>query len=215
VFIPRSGGKPRVIPKPGRMKSYAVKLCSEGSLRPLQMNLLILIVYLVVMSENICSRTTPARSNSASKLVDLNDDIRHQLMQLHLKFVKNIQKNKVRRYTVTSGKEILKYNRLVFSRIWNRLCARRSSESFQKVESETLESYNTGLRHGRLPEIIAHVGKSSLRLNFHVSTAVGGIFATAGAIRRILSVRSNTLLRNSLSRDNNLLVTKRCFRLFS
>jgi hypothetical protein len=52
------------------------------------------------------------------------------LMQLHLKFAQNIQKNRVWRYTETSSKEILKDDRLIFSRIWSRLYARRLSESF-------------------------------------------------------------------------------------
>jgi hypothetical protein len=94
-FIPHSGGKPLTIPKQGHMKSYAAKLCSEGSLRSFQMNLLVLIVQLLVMSDNACNRMTSARSNSPNKLADLNDGIWCQLMQLHLKFAQNIQKNQV------------------------------------------------------------------------------------------------------------------------
>jgi hypothetical protein len=99
------------------MKSYAAKLRSEGILRPFQMNTLILMVQLIMMSEIVCSRMTPTRSNSPNKLADLNDGIRHQLMQLHLKFTQNIQQNRVRWYTETSSKEILKYNSLIFPRI--------------------------------------------------------------------------------------------------
>jgi hypothetical protein len=49
------------------------------------MNFLVLIVQLIVMSENICSRMTSARSNNTNKLANLNDSIRHLLMQLFLK----------------------------------------------------------------------------------------------------------------------------------
>jgi hypothetical protein len=99
------------------MKSYAAKLRNEGSLKPFKMNLLILIVQLVMMHENVCSRMIPARSNSPNKLANLNNGVRRQLMQLHLKFVQNIQENRVRRYTETSSKEILEYNHLIFLRI--------------------------------------------------------------------------------------------------
>jgi hypothetical protein len=67
------------------MKRYATKLRSECSVGPFQMNFLVLIVQLIVMSENICSRMTSVRSNNTNKLANLNDSIRHLLMQLFLK----------------------------------------------------------------------------------------------------------------------------------
>jgi hypothetical protein len=44
------------------------------------MYLLVLIVQLVVMSKNIRSRVTSARSNSPDKLANLDDSIRCQFM---------------------------------------------------------------------------------------------------------------------------------------
>jgi hypothetical protein len=137
------------------------------------------------MSKNVHSRMTSARNNNPNKLADLNDGIWHQL-------------NQVRRYTETNNKEILEHNRFVLPMIWNRLCARQLSKSFQKVASETFERRNMGLHHYRLPEVLAHTSKSSLRPNFHTSTSVVSVFIVTGAIRWILSVRPSTFLRSSL-----------------
>jgi hypothetical protein len=65
------------------------------------------------MRKNIHSRMSTAISNSPNKLADLNDGIQRQLMQLHLKFAQNFQKDWVGRYAKTSNKEILEHNRLV------------------------------------------------------------------------------------------------------
>jgi hypothetical protein len=51
------------------------------------MNLLVLIVQLIVLSEYIGSCTTPAGSDSPDKLADLNNGIQHQMVQLHREFV--------------------------------------------------------------------------------------------------------------------------------
>jgi hypothetical protein len=69
------------------VKSDATKLGSEGSFRSLKMNLLVLVVQLIVLSEDICSGPTPARSNYPDKLADLDDGIWRKLMQLHSEFM--------------------------------------------------------------------------------------------------------------------------------
>jgi hypothetical protein len=78
-LVPHSRVKPRSTPKETRVKSDTTKLSSEGTFRPLKLNLLILVVQLIVLSEDICTRTTPVRSNSRDKLTDLDDSIRCQL----------------------------------------------------------------------------------------------------------------------------------------
>jgi hypothetical protein len=70
------------------MKRYTTKLCSESSVEPFKMNHFVLVVQLVVMSENIHSRMTSARSNNPEKPANLNDSIPCQLMQLYLKLAK-------------------------------------------------------------------------------------------------------------------------------
>jgi hypothetical protein len=55
-LIPYSRGKPRPISKANGVKSNAAKLSSEGTLRPLELNLVVPVVQLIVLSENISSR---------------------------------------------------------------------------------------------------------------------------------------------------------------
>jgi hypothetical protein len=114
-----------MIPKLRQMKRCTPKLSSESSLRPLQMNLLVVIMQLIVMSKNVCSRTTPARSNNPNKLANLNNGVRRQLMQLHLKFAQN--------------------NSLIFPRIGSRLYASCSGKTFWKVASGIFGRCDMGL----------------------------------------------------------------------
>jgi hypothetical protein len=58
-----------------RVKSDATKLSGKGTFGTLKLNLLILIVQLVVLSEDICSRTTPIGSNNLDKLTDMDNII--------------------------------------------------------------------------------------------------------------------------------------------
>jgi hypothetical protein len=105
------------------MKGYAPKLRSELGLGPLKMNPLILIMKLVVVSENLGIRVTSAWSDSPNKLTNLNNSIRSELMKLHLKLVKDAQEHGVRRYAKASNKEILEHNRLVLPKSRNRFYA--------------------------------------------------------------------------------------------
>jgi hypothetical protein len=67
------------------MKRDRTELGSKGSFRSLKMNLLVLVVQLIVPSEDICNRLTPARSNSPDKFADLNNGIWCKLMQMYPK----------------------------------------------------------------------------------------------------------------------------------
>jgi hypothetical protein len=60
-----------------RVKSDAAKLSGEGTFGTLRLNLLILIVQLIVLSEDIYIWMTTTGSNSPDKLTDLHDSIRH------------------------------------------------------------------------------------------------------------------------------------------
>jgi hypothetical protein len=75
------------------MKCDTAKLCSEDSLASLKMNLLVLVVQLMVLSEEIDSWTASAGSDRPDKLVDLNDGIRRQMVQLNSEFAQNVCKN--------------------------------------------------------------------------------------------------------------------------
>jgi hypothetical protein len=99
------------------MKRYTTKLHNENSVGPFKMNLLVLIAQFLVMSENICNRTTASRSNNPEKFANLNDSIQCQLMQLYPKLAQNIQKDQVRRHTETSSKEIFEYHHFILMRI--------------------------------------------------------------------------------------------------
>jgi hypothetical protein len=85
-FFSHSGGELRPISKMSVMKRNTTKLGGEGSFGSHEMNLLVLVVQLVVPSEDICSRPTPAGSNDPDNFDDLNDCVRHKLMQLYLEF---------------------------------------------------------------------------------------------------------------------------------
>jgi hypothetical protein len=67
-------------------KSDATKLGGEDSFGSLKMNLLVLAVQLIVLSEDICSGLTPTRSIDLDKFANLDDSIRCKLMQLYSKF---------------------------------------------------------------------------------------------------------------------------------
>jgi hypothetical protein len=187
------------------MKIYTTKLRNKISVVPFEMNFLVLVVQLVVMSENVCSRMTSARDNSPDKLANLNDSIWCQLMQLHLKLAQNIQKDRVQSHMKTRSEEIFEHHRFIFMRIWNGLCTKRSAISFQKVTSETLQRRNVGLSNRRLPKIIVDASKSNLNPNLHALTIVGGSFAVVGAFGLVLLVRPSTLLRSGIRQNDNLL----------
>jgi hypothetical protein len=91
------------------------------------------------MSENFSIRMTFTGSNHPNKFNDLNDGIWRQLMQLHLKFAKNIQKDRVRRYAKASGEEIFEHNCFIFLGIQNKLYDRRMSKTIQKNEWNSQE----------------------------------------------------------------------------
>jgi hypothetical protein len=74
-FVPHSGGKPRPTSKPRGVKRNATKLGGESSIASCKMNFLVLVVQLIVMSEDIGSRTTSIRSNNPDELANLNDSI--------------------------------------------------------------------------------------------------------------------------------------------
>jgi hypothetical protein len=74
-LVPHNRGKPQPTTKMIRVKSDATKLSGKGTFGTLKLNLLILIVQLVVLSEDICSRTTPIGSNNLDKLTDMDNII--------------------------------------------------------------------------------------------------------------------------------------------
>jgi hypothetical protein len=89
-LVHHGGDKPRPPSLATGMEGNAAELHSEGSLASFKMNLLVLIMQLIVLSEYISSRTASARSDRPDKFVDLNGGIRHQMEQLNPKFVHNV-----------------------------------------------------------------------------------------------------------------------------
>jgi hypothetical protein len=59
------------------VKSDAGKLSGDGILKPLELNLVILIMQFIVLSEDIGDRAAPTRGNNPDKLADMDDNIRH------------------------------------------------------------------------------------------------------------------------------------------
>jgi hypothetical protein len=92
-FVPHSRGKLHPTSKPRGVERNTAKLGGESGLAPFKMNFLVLVVQLIVMSKSIYSGMTSARSNGPDEFANLNDSIRHQLMQLYSEFVQNVHKN--------------------------------------------------------------------------------------------------------------------------
>jgi hypothetical protein len=88
------------------MKCDTAKLCSEDSLASLKMNLLVLVVQLMVLSEEIDSWTASAGSDRPDKLVDLNDGIRRQMVQLNSEFAQNVCKNQMWQHTKPNSEKV-------------------------------------------------------------------------------------------------------------
>jgi hypothetical protein len=90
------------------MEGNAAKLHSEGSLTPVKMNLLVLIMQLIIFSKYISSWMTSSRSYYRYKFADLNDGIRPQVVQMNSKFAQNVQKHWMRWHTESSSKKVFK-----------------------------------------------------------------------------------------------------------
>jgi hypothetical protein len=82
-LVPHTRGKLHLISKPRKVKRDTTKLGSKSSLEALKMNFLVLVVQLIVMSEHIRSRMTPARSDNPDEFPNLNYNIWCKLMQLN------------------------------------------------------------------------------------------------------------------------------------
>jgi hypothetical protein len=69
------------------------------------MNLLVLIMQLIVMSENFSVRATATRSDRPNKLANLNNSIWSKFKKLHLKFAKNVHEHRLQRYAKVSSEK--------------------------------------------------------------------------------------------------------------
>jgi hypothetical protein len=79
-LVLQSGGTPHLPSIGSGVVGNAAKLCSEGRLTPFKMNLLVLIMQLVMLSEYINSPKAFAGCYSPNKHADLNNCIWHQVM---------------------------------------------------------------------------------------------------------------------------------------
>jgi hypothetical protein len=136
-------------------------------------------------------------------------------MQLHTKFVKYIQKHRVRRYAKASNEKILEHNYLIFLGVWNRLYAWRSGKPFQEKAGGILEIQDATSHDFRPPKIITHVGKGSFRPNFHMTTIIRSIPSITSIVRRIIIFRPNIPFGGSLRRVYSLLISESCIQLLS
>jgi hypothetical protein len=72
-LVSHDRGKPHLAIKTTGVKSNGAELSGEGTIGPLELNLLIMIVQFIMLSED--SRTAPVRGNSLDKLADLDGSI--------------------------------------------------------------------------------------------------------------------------------------------
>jgi hypothetical protein len=101
----------------------------------------------IVLSEDICSRTASAGSNNLDKLADLDNSIRHQLMQLHLELAQDVHKNWMWGHVKPSSKEILKHDSFICPRLRNRIRARRLAIYLGKIVTMVFEGPGAGFHH--------------------------------------------------------------------
>jgi hypothetical protein len=120
------------------VKDDTTKLCSEGSLASLKMNLLILIVQLIVLSEDSGSRMASVGSHSPDKLTNLNDSIWHQMVQLHSKFVQNVHMDQMRWHTKPSSEKVFEDDSFICMRLRHGLRTGDSAISLGEIASVTL-----------------------------------------------------------------------------
>jgi hypothetical protein len=99
------------------------------------MNLLVLIVQLIVLSEDIRSWTAPAGSDSLDKHTNLNHCIRHQMVQLHPKFVQDVHKDRMWWHLKPGSEKVLEDSSFVRSRVQQGLRARGSAISLGEIVS--------------------------------------------------------------------------------
>jgi hypothetical protein len=130
------------------------------------MNHVVLVVQLIMLSEDIGSRMTSVGSNNLDKLADLDDSIRRQLMQLHSKFTHDVYKAQMRWHVRPSSEDIFKHDSFIHSRLWHRLRTRRSAISLGKILRVTVHSPKVGFCDSRWPEVIADPIQCSRSYNF-------------------------------------------------
>jgi hypothetical protein len=122
------------------VKRNTTKLGGKSSIASYKMNFLVLVVQLIVMSKDIDSRMTSARSNSSVELANLNDSIRRQLMHMYSKFAQDVHKDWMWQHVKPSSKEILEHHDFICPRIRNRLCTRRTPVSLRKIVGVNLHT---------------------------------------------------------------------------
>jgi hypothetical protein len=120
-LVPHTGSKLHPPSVAVGVKGDTAKLCSEGSIASLKMNLIVLIVQLIVLCEDIGGWTAPTGSDSPDKLTDLNDSIWHQMVQLHPKFAQDVHKDWMRWHTKPDSENVFKDDNFERSRLWHGL----------------------------------------------------------------------------------------------
>jgi hypothetical protein len=146
-LVPHSGSKlclPSIVTG---VKGDTAKLCNKGSLTSLKMNLLVLIVQLIVLSEDIGSWTAPTGSGTLDKLTDLNDSIGHQMVQLQSKFAHDVHKDRMWWHTKPGSEKVFKNDSFVCPRLWHGLHAGRSAISLVEIASVTFHQPGAGFRN--------------------------------------------------------------------
>jgi hypothetical protein len=146
-LVPHSGSKLCLPSIANGVKGDTVKLCNEGSLASLKMNLLVLIVQLIVLSEDIGSWTAPIGNDTLDKLTDLNDSIGRQMVQLQLKFAQDVHKDRMWWHTKPGSKKVFKDDSFICPRLWHGLHTERSAISLVEIASVTFHQPGAGFRN--------------------------------------------------------------------
>jgi hypothetical protein len=167
------------------------------------------------MSENHSIRTTTARNYSPNKFADLHNSVGHELMQLHTKLAKYIQKHRVRRYAKANSEKVLEHNCLIFLGNWNGLYAWQPGKSLWEKAKGILEIQDATSHDFRLPEIITHASKGSFRPYFHMTTIIESIPTITGIVRCIIIFRHRIPFGGSLCRGYSQLINESCIPLLS
>jgi hypothetical protein len=125
------------------MKCNATELSSKFVVIPFKFYLLHLVMQLVILCEDLSSRMASARAKRPNKLPNLNNSIRHQLMQLNV----NLHQDWMWQHTKPCGKQVFKDYDFIHPGCVNNLRARRSGITLWEVLSMQLHRPNVHFPH--------------------------------------------------------------------
>jgi hypothetical protein len=131
------------------------------------MNLLVLIVQLIVLSEDIDSRMDPTGHDNLEKLTDMIDSIWRQMVQLHPKFAQDVHKDRMQRHMKPDSKKVFEDDSFIRSSLRHVLCTWGLAISRGEIAVVAFHRSNVGFWNIRWPKVTTYsIQGSHRRRNF-------------------------------------------------